>query len=285
MTEAKTRQPDNLAKIAQAANTLTRFLGKRDIPQLTAEALWKTYRMRQADILIVFGGMIPAGCDVAAKASLAGISNKLMIVGGIGHTTPSLRDNFHARYPDMQTEQEPEARMIADYLHRAYGIEDALLETESTNCGNNVTYALELLKRKKIPAASAIIMQDPSMQRRMAAGFEKQLGKNPGMNIICYAPYLPMLEAASGRLRYEKQFWGLWDVDTYLTLLLGDIVRLRDDANGYGPAGKNYIAHVDIPRDAEDAFSLLQHCGYGKIRPANERYKSEVNSPRLKSRA
>lgn len=27
----------------------------------------------------------------------------------------------------------------------------------------------------------------------------------------------------------------------------GEIPRLRDDVNGYGPKGKKFIAHVNIP--------------------------------------
>lgn len=48
---------------------------------------------------------------------------------------------------------------------------------------------------------------------------------------------------------------GVWDVERYLSLLLGEIPRLRDD--GYGPAGKNFIDHVDIPASAEAAWDRL----------------------------
>jgi len=33
-----------------------------------------------------------------------------------------------------------------------------------------------------------------------------------------------------------------------VTLLMGEVPRLTDNANGYGPAGRGYIAHVDVPR-------------------------------------
>jgi hypothetical protein len=41
---------------------------------------------------------------------------------------------------------------------------------------------------------------------------------------------------------------GLWPVDRYLSLILGEVPRLRDDAQGYGPAGRDFIVHVDFPR-------------------------------------
>lgn len=37
------------------------------------------------------------------------------------------------------------------------------LETQSTNCGNNITYLLELLERGKIPCRSIILCQDATM--------------------------------------------------------------------------------------------------------------------------
>lgn len=39
---------------------------------------------------------------------------------------------------------------------------------------------------------------------------------------------------------------------------MGEIPRLSDDANGYGPNGKNYIAHVDIPENVKIAFEELK---------------------------
>lgn len=50
---------------------------------------------------------------------------------------------------------------------------------------------------------------------------------------------------------------GLWSIPRFLGLLMGEIPRLRDDERGYGPAGKGFIAHVDIPADVEDAWRQL----------------------------
>ncbi len=33
----------------------------------------------------------------------------------------------------------------------------------------------------------------------------------------------------------------------YLALLLGELPRLLDNAQGYGPNGKGFITHVDFP--------------------------------------
>lgn len=41
---------------------------------------------------------------------------------------------------------------------------------------------------------------------------------------------------------------GLWSVERYLSLITGELPRLRDDATGYGPCGHDFIVHVDIPQ-------------------------------------
>ena len=49
----------------------------------------------------------------------------------------------------------------------------------------------------------------------------------------------------------------MWDMERYISLLLGEIPRLRDDSDGYGPNGKNYLAHIDIPDSVTEAFENL----------------------------
>lgn len=41
----------------------------------------------------------------------------------------------------------------------------------------------------------------------------------------------------SGNVPLNEQ-QGVWSVERYISLLLGEVPRLRDDANGYGPQGK-----------------------------------------------
>lgn len=69
-------------------------------------------------------------------------------------------------------------------------------------------------------------------------------------------------------------FCGKRDVDRYVNLLMGEITRLTDDANGYGPLGKNFIAHVDIPEEVQHAFEELRKVYGSQIREANPLYAS-----------
>lgn len=50
----------------------------------------------------------------------------------------------------------------------------------------------------------------------------------------------------------------LWQMDRFLDLVTGEIPRLRDDADGYGPQGKAFIPHVDIPPEVEEAYARVR---------------------------
>ena len=55
---------------------------------------------------------------------------------------------------------------------------------------------------------------------------------------------------------------------------MGEIPRLNDDAEGYGPAGKNFIAHVEIPAEIRAAFQRLQTVYGSRTREANPLFAS-----------
>jgi uncharacterized SAM-binding protein YcdF (DUF218 family) len=261
----------DMQAVASAANTIGYFLARRDIMDLTSYAMQAALGKKQADVLIVFGGMIPHGYDIAARVWQKGLAKHLLLVGGIGHTTECVRGAISERIPEIETDGRHEAEMMADYFEKAYGITDAIMETQSTNCGNNVTYALDVLKTHSIKHRSVIIMQDSTMQLRMAATFAKAA---PEIRVINYAPYRPAVIVSEYRLSYLMDYWGMWSMEHYLSLLLGEISRLHDDKNGYGPQGMDYLAHVNIPPNVLSAAELLRQSGLGKIRAANPLYGS-----------
>lgn len=61
------------------------------------------------------------------------------------------------------------------------------------------------------------------------------------------AVYSVNVVVKNGRLSYERPILGMWDLEKYMSLLMGEIQRLSDNENGYGPKGKNFIEHVEIP--------------------------------------
>ena len=256
-------------EIAEKMNILGNFLGKRDIPELSREALETKYGFSQADVMVLFGGSILCGGDVLAEAMKNEIAKKYIIVGGAGHTTETLRQKMHQEIPEIETNGLPEADVFEQYLEKRYSLYADYLERKSTNCGNNITYLKEMIEEAGIACRTMILSQDATMQYRMDASVKKYM---PGVQVINYAVYDAKVVVRNGELTYEKEIWGMWDIDRYLTLLLGDVQRLSDNEDGYGPKGKGYIAHVDVPDEVEKAFMDLKKEFGDKVRVANSEY-------------
>lgn len=71
---------------------------------------------------------------------------------------------------------------------------------------------------------------------------------------------------------FEQMPWGMWEMERYLSLLLGEIPRLSDTPEGYGPRGKGFIAHVEIPPRVEQAFLALKEDYADLVREADPAY-------------
>ena len=231
---------NNLQKIADNLNTLGDFLAKRDIEALTNKALMQRYGIEQADLLILFGGSIAHGCEIAGQAFLDGIAKQLMIVGGEGHTTPFLRSIITEKYPNIITENRTEADIITDLFYEKFSLtkNKFMIENESTNCGENASFSLKLAKDRGIRPKTVILMQDSSMQLRMDATFRK-VWREWETEFIGYAAYRAHVIIENDQLVFEdNSIWGMWSMERYITLLLGEIPRLHDTSIGYGPNGK-----------------------------------------------
>lgn len=261
--------------IAEAINKLGTFCGKRDVKELTGQCLREKYDIEQADVMVLFGGSILEGGDVLAGAIRDHIAKKFLIVGGEGHTTETLRRIVHREYPHIETAALPEAEVFQSYLKNRYHVSADFLETKSTNCGNNITYLLDLIKEEAIVCHSMILCQDATMQCRMDAGLRKHMPKD--LCIINYASYQAEVTGTGDMLGYRRKPHGMWDMERYVNLLMGEIPRLSDDQNGYGPNGKNFIAHVEIPEDVKSAFYELKRVYGDEVRIANPLYATKEN--------
>lgn len=259
-------------RVAESINTLARFCGKRDIASLTRDAVAEACHAPQADVMALFGGSILCGGDVLAEAMQHEVAAAYVIVGGAGHTTEALRETMRREFPRAEIDGLPEAGIFAGYLKRRFGLEPDLLECESTNCGNNITYLLDLIREKGLPLRHIILAQDATMQRRMEAGFLRHMPL--GVTVVNYATYTVKVVAREGNLAYEEEIPGMWGMERYVSLLMGEIPRLMDDGQGYGPKGRGYIAHVDIPDEVLAAYGFLKQALGDLSRAADAKYAS-----------
>jgi hypothetical protein len=239
-------------KIDQSINTLVRFCARRDVPELTPGL---------ADVAILFGGSILAGADVFAAAMRAGVATCYLIVGGQGHTTDALRERTGWADAAAMTE----AALFDRYLRQQYGLAVDFIEQESTNCGNNVTNALALLRAEGVPHDRLVLVQDATMQQRMDAGFRRHAA--PSTSIVNYAAHQTLVTAD---LEFEDPPVGMWPLARYVSLLMGEVPRLTE----YGPAGRDFIAHVEVPDPVRRAAAHLRESTDFAVRVADARWAS-----------
>ncbi len=257
---------------ARCMNEIAAFVGPRDVAALDRVSLAAAgLADGMADVAVLFGGSIVAGGDVFAEAMRARIARRYVIAGGAGHTTPALREAMRRLHPKVAfTDDASEAEVFDAYLRTRCGLSADLLECASTNCGNNVTNLLALLDARGVARRSMVVVQDASMQRRMEAGLRLHA---PGTRIVNYAAYRVSVrvagEAGSKHLAYDQVPAGMWDVERYRSLLMGEVPRLVDGEGGYGPRGAGYIAHVDVPASVADAFERLRAAHPESVRVAN----------------
>lgn len=259
-------------KIEDDINNISRFLSKRDINELTCKALIDTFKITQVDMIIILGNAIPYISELAAKAYKSGLAKDIMIVGGIGHSTKYLIENVlqDNRYKDINVKDKSEADILRQLIAKEEDIEPEkiIIENKSTNCGSNAYEALKLLKERKQIPKSIILIQDPTMQLRSHFSFLKEWQLEKAL-IISYSPFIPQLKISANNYEFMNAgIKGLWTKDRFMDLIMGEIPRLRDDANGYGPNGKGFISHVDIPGEVLGSYQRLvtKYSVYNKIK-------------------
>lgn len=242
-------------------NTIVRFLAKRDISELSAQDLKKKFGITQVDMIIILGNSIPYIAELGARAYKSGLAKEIMIAGGIGHATKYLCENIlkSNKYRNIDVENKSEAEILKQIVveRESIPIDDIILEDKSTNCGSNAHEALKLLRKNgKIPK-TVILLQDPIMQLRSHASFLKAWSEED-TTFISFSPFIPELKTLEVGFQFNNgEIEGLWSKERFIDLVMGEIPRLKDDEKGYGPKGKGFIEHVDIPEEVLTAYKVL----------------------------
>jgi len=218
----------------------------------------------KADLMIVAGHAILPNIEGALSFS-AKHTVPLLLSGGIGHSTELLRTALVERAV-LTGQSHPYGSSEADMLNHLavsdFGIcsDCILIENASTNCGQNAEYSLlKLMNQPSLPS-SILLVQDPLMQRRTYETFVFTW-KTKGLktNFISWPVFTPQLSLKNGLLTINgaSSENGLWGLNRYVSMVLGEIRRLQDDENGYGPKGAGFIGHVEMPEIIKDSWSRL----------------------------
>lgn len=261
----------DLVALCNDINAIATFLSCEDVPDLACAG--------PIDCLVLCASQLIIQAERVFDILLANpsLAKCLVLVGGKGHSTELLYEAIsrHPRYCSIAEKVQglPEARVLETMLDTFFGrnriVENGcqiLVEDRSTNCGANATETRKLLESSELrDVESFVIVQDPTMLLRTVKSFEKayeatkfSTGQPKFLGCPLFAPQMKSTESGPELSMSGIETWQLWKTDRFYELLVGEIPRLKDDAQGYGPQGKGFITHVDVPLNIELAAENLQ---------------------------
>ncbi|KAJ3845028.1 DUF218 domain-containing protein [Lentinula raphanica] len=183
----------------------------------------------------------------AADLYLLGLAPLLIFSGGSGTLT-------EGRFGGV-----PEAEIFAT-IAREMGVPDdaMVVETRSTNTGENVRFTHALLEEKGLLGGieSFILVQKPYMERRTYATFVKQW---PAVDIV--AGRTVEFSVTSPELEWDEYPNGENPRDLVINVMVGDLVRIREY-----PA-RGFQIPQDIPSEVWAASERLISAGYTQHLP------------------
>lgn len=201
-----------------------------------AKKIWEYMLMHQklekADLIIAFGSHDLRVAEYAADLYLKGYARLILFSGKKGDLTE--------RWDKTEAERFSEVA-----LSKGVNPEYILLETESTNSGENVLFSRKLLKDKGLSPRKIIFVQKPYMERRLFANLKKRWSE---VEIIVTSPEISYEDYPNEDISKEKM----------INVMVGDLQRIKE----YPKLG--YQIEQDIPEDVWEAYLKLIALGYNK---------------------
>ena len=204
-----------------------------------AERLWRYHhmghRLERSDAILVLCSHDTAVAERGARLYLEGWAPLLIYSGGSGAITKNLWS-------------EPEAELFARVAREMGVPEEAMLvETRSTNTGENVLFTRRLLAERGLNPQSFILVQKPYMERRAYATFKNYW---PEARAVVTSPQVSFEE-------YLKSYSNhALSEDDVVSIMVGDLQRIRLYPE------KGFQIPQEIPDDVWSAFEELARAGY-----------------------
>ena len=190
---------------------------------------------QKADCIIGFGCYNEDVARRAAQLYQAGYAPRLLFSGGLGRNTRAMW---------MQSEAERFARIATE---EGVPESEIMLESKSTNSGENLLFSREMLK-DLLPFHPRILgVHKPYMERRLLAAFPVYW---PEAQVQVTSRQQSFEEYVAGVHR-----WNRTQEDT-IQMIVGDFQRLDVYAQ------RGYQIPQSIPRQAQEAFQTLVGLGY-----------------------
>ena len=202
-----------------------------------ARILWDYMRLghalRRADCILVLGSHDTRVAERGAEIFLQRWARLLVMCGDRGALTRKIWTR-------------PEAEVFAD-VAVAKGVprERILIESRSTNTGENVAFARRLLAERGLLPATAIAVQKPYMERRTWATFRKQW---PDLDLVVTSP----------RLDFDAYPTPEITRDDVIQIMVGDLQRIRLYAE------RGFQIPQEVPAPVIEAYDRLVEAGYDR---------------------
>ena len=204
-----------------------------------AAKIWDYHKLNQplskADAILVLCSYDTVVAERGAQLYLDGWAPWLIFSGGLGTIT-------------RRFWREPEADQFAR-IAVAMGVrrEAILIENESTNTGENLSFTKRLLASRHLDPETFIVVQKPYMERRSYATFKKVW---PDKRVIVTSPQVSFEEYLA---RYSNDTLA---ADEVIAIMVGDLQRIRVYPE------KGFQIPQEIPPDVWEAYEALIAAGY-----------------------
>ena len=204
-----------------------------------AKIIWDYHHMNhvltEADCILMLGSHDTRVAERGAELYLKGLAPFMVISGGLGKVTKKLWN-------------KTEAEKFAE-IAWSMGVpeEKVLLETKSTNTGENIVFSKNLIKSEGLEVNSIIAINKPYMERRCYAAIKKLWDVE---RVMVSSPQIEFEE-------YLKTYCkGEITQEEIISIMVGDLQRIEIYAQ------KGFQVHQDIPEEVWRAFDKLVEYGF-----------------------
>lgn len=206
-----------------------------------AKVIWDYHHMNHnltcADCIFILGNHDTRVAERGAELYLKGLAPFVVISGGLGKITKKIW-------------KMTEAEKFAEIVH-GMGVprEKIILETKSTNTGENIIFTRDLLIKTDVKVNSIIAVNKPYMERRTFAAFGRLWTVE---EIMVTSPQIEFKEYIDVYTNGEIT------KDEIISVMVGDLQRIKVYAE------RGFQIYQDIPQNVWKAYDKLVELGFNK---------------------
>lgn len=192
------------------------------------------HRPLPADIMVVLGTNDTRVAEFAAELYHAGLSEKLVVSGGLAHQHDLLATDW----------DRPEAEVFTDIMaSRGVPRDKMMLETQARNTAENLALSRSVIEAAGLTPRNILIVVKPFMQRRAMA---------------THAVVWPEMPAstASWTGTFDDYCNDMLPAPKITNIMMGDLQRI------WVYAARGFSAPQQVPDDVKRAFHRLVELGF-----------------------